>query len=187
MSNKGTEVHLKWDQPIPEKEVQEAVKNVAAGMRISSDDGRSFQSDILGPFHVAFRGNSSEMLVSESHITFFECDVLPELAVLHSAYMRDENACRECYHYIKRLFIASSADLCCGATRADEVRPFDFSDTLICRAFRFSKRGPQKLILPYEENRSIIDFPLEPNEYSDTQFNPNREEPNWVLHMDAPI
>ena len=187
MSSKGTDVHLQWNEPKPEDLLWQQAKHVINELIHVTQDQHLFKSDNLGAFSITFRGSAPDKLISEAHIVFYECDVLPELAVLDTAFMRGENACRECYHFIKKLFIALDADWCCGTTRADEVRPFDFSDTFICRAFKFTKLGPQKLILPYEEGRAIIDSPIEPNGYSDTRFNHSRREPNWVLHLDGPL
>lgn len=187
MAELGTEVFFLWDSLFEREALLASLRHIVRSDRSFTISGElSWTHDLFGGFRVQGMNPEGERMC---HLWLIMSDVemLPELAVNPPSSMKPESAARVAYHFIKRLFAALKADLACGATRTDEVMPFNFDDSCVSRLFRLTRDGPQRLIRPFEENRSIGGTLVNSKVQYDCSDNPTTGERNWVMLVDGPL
>lgn len=187
MADLGTDVHFLWNSPCEKEDLHASLKHIlGADHRFKQTGELSWVHDSFGKFWVHGTAPEGDQI---DRICFFMSDVemLPELATNPPTFLRPESAAQYAYHFLKELFIGLNADLGCGATRTDEVAPFNFEDSCISRLFRITKSGPQRLIRPFEEKRSIGSTLVGSELIYDCSDNPATGERYWVIWIDGPL
>ena len=177
----GTKIHFVWHGEGRIPELESSISSFLESEECEKTSPIYWEHELFGKFSMVFKSTTK----GDSACFSFDCELLPELN--DPVFERPPQPPSAIYHLARKIFSLFDADECFAGTLCDGVLAFNFNDTLIDRIFRFSKYGPQKLVLPYEENRAVIDSPREPDGYSDTRFNVDRGEPNYVLRRAGPL
>jgi len=163
----GTQILFIWRGEGRVAELKAALSSFLVSEKCEASSLVSWRHEIYGTFSMVFQSTQR----GDGACFSFDCELLPELN--DPGFERPPQPPIAIYHLARKIFSTFDADECFAGTVSDGVWGFDFDDPLIDRIFRFSKRGPQRLVKPYEEHRPVS--------FEDVRVDPVTGRPNWLL------